>query len=109
MGETAKANHESNGTKLVVGPDLGPYNAGPLWIWTYMKYNVSDDKKTCTVESPMMRTPNTYPVAAARGFHYCKILSPFKAMEYIYVDSQYAFNKFDPSAEQVQEMAFLSK
>jgi len=75
-----------------------------------MKYTDSDDKKTCTVQSPMMRTPIDYPVSAAAGFHYCKILSPYKVMEYIYVDSQYAFNKFDPSAEDVQEeLTFLSK
>lgn len=24
------------GKKLVIGDDLGPYNAGPLWIWYYM-------------------------------------------------------------------------
>ena len=24
------------GKKLVIGSDKGPYNAGPLWIWTYM-------------------------------------------------------------------------
>ena len=34
-----------------------------------------------------MRTPIDYPIAAARGFHYCKVLSPFKAMEMFYVDS----------------------
>lgn len=38
----------------------------------------------------MMRTPNTYPVAAARGFHYCKVLSPFRVIEWIYVDSLFS-------------------
>jgi len=23
---------------MVVGKDLGPYNAGPLWIWKALKY-----------------------------------------------------------------------
>jgi len=32
---------------MVTGDDLGPYNAGPLWIWTYMKYK--KDKSTGTV------------------------------------------------------------
>ena len=38
----------------------------------------------------MMRTPNTYPISAARGFHYCKVLSPFRVIEWIYVDSLYS-------------------
>jgi hypothetical protein len=33
----------------VIGDDLGPFNAGPLWIWHYMQYNMSEDKKTMTV------------------------------------------------------------
>lgn len=37
----------------------------------------------------MMRTPTDYPIAEARGFHYCKLLSPFRALEWIYVDSLY--------------------
>jgi len=32
------------GKKLVIGDDLGPYNAGPLWIWTYMNYADNKDK-----------------------------------------------------------------
>jgi len=48
-GKTALANYNANGTLMETGPDLGPYNAGPLWIWTYMKYTVSSDKKTVTI------------------------------------------------------------
>ena len=36
------------GKKLVIGDDLGPYNAGPLWIWYYMQY-VDNADKTETV------------------------------------------------------------
>lgn len=71
---------------MQVGDDEGPYNAGPLWIWKYMSYkNVND--KTTIISSPMMRTPIDYPISAARGIHFCKVLSPFKAMEYLYIDS----------------------
>jgi len=45
LSPAAKKNYDKYGQKLVVGDDKGPYNAGPLWIWTYMDYNVSDDKK----------------------------------------------------------------
>lgn len=26
--------YHSKGVKLMLSTDLGPYNAGPLWIWT---------------------------------------------------------------------------
>jgi len=39
---------------------MGPYNEGPLWIWTYMSYNESNDKSQMIVRSPMMRTPIDY-------------------------------------------------
>lgn len=35
----------------------------------------------------MMRTPADYSISAAANFHYCKLLSPFRAMEWIYIDS----------------------
>jgi len=72
---------------MVTGDDKGPYNEGPLWIWTFMKYGVNDDKTVMTVQSPMMRTPTTYPIKSAAGFHYCKVLSPFRVLEHIYTDS----------------------
>lgn len=40
----------------------------------------------------MMRTPTNYPISAAAGFHYCKLLSPFRALEWIYIDSQFDHN-----------------
>jgi hypothetical protein len=80
------------GQKYVMGDDEGPYNEGPLWIWTYMDYKTSKDKTTVTVRSPMMRTPTDYWIDAAAGFHYCKVLSPFRVMEWIYVDSLYHFD-----------------
>lgn len=75
----------------MTGDDLGPYNEGPLWIWTYMSYKESSDKSQMIVSSPMMRTPTDYFISAAAGFHYCKVLSPYKAMEWMMVDS--LFNK----------------
>lgn len=82
-------NYNTYGIKMVVGDDKGPYNEGPLWIWTYMSYNVDDAKTTMTVQSPMMRTPLDYPISSAAGFHYCKVLSPFRVLEHMYIDSLY--------------------
>jgi hypothetical protein len=88
----AKANYDKFGVKLVTGDDLGPYNAGPLWIWTLMDYSLSEDGSEMIVSSPMMRTPTSYPIHAAAGFHYCKVLSPFKAIEWMMLDGLYTNN-----------------
>ena len=85
--DAAINNYNTYGVKMVTGDDLGPYNEGPLWIWTYMHYTTDDDETTMTVQAPMMRTPVTYPIQSAAGFHYCKVLSPFRVLEHIYVDS----------------------
>jgi len=53
------------------------------------------------MQSPMMRTPTNYLISAAAGFHYCKILSPFRALEWIYVDSQLP-NKKTMEEEHIQ-------
>jgi hypothetical protein len=72
-----------------VGSDLGPYNAGPLWIYNYMTYLEEKDstgRAVMTVKAPMMKTPLNYSISAAAGFHYCKILSPARALEWMMVD-----------------------
>ena len=104
LSKSAKKRYDDYGTKLVTGDDMGPYNAGPLWIWTYMKYTQAKDNSTMTVQSAMMRTPVTYSIAAAAGFHYCKVLSPFRALEWMYVDSLYAKDGINKKAE---AMVFL--
>lgn len=60
LSSTAKANYDKYGQKLVTGDDMGPYNEGPLWIWTLMDYAESADKTKVVVSSPMMRTPTSY-------------------------------------------------
>ena len=92
LSAQAKSNYDLYGQKLVTGPDMGPYNEGPLWIWTYMDYSESKDKSQMVVRSPMMRTPTDYFIGAAAGFHYCKVLSPYKAMEWMMTDALFDKN-----------------
>ena len=92
------------GKKLVIGDDLGPYNAGPLWIWKYIDYADNADKTETLIQSPMMRTPTDYWAAEARGFHYCKLLSPFRAVEWIYIDALYDRDGYSSTLE---EKSFL--
>lgn len=85
-GAAAQKRFENIGEPLKFGPDLGPYNAGPLWIYNGLKYKQASDKSAMTIQSPMMHTPIDYTIKAAAGFHYCKLLSPARAMEWIYID-----------------------
>ncbi|XP_065190022.1 uncharacterized protein LOC135820899 [Sycon ciliatum] len=80
------ARYDKLGQPMIFGDDLGPYNAGPLWIWNDMHYSSEEPGPALLVQSPMMKTPNNYWEPTARGFHYCKLLSPARAMEWIYVD-----------------------
>ena len=86
-GATALARYKKLGVPMVMGDDLGPYNAGPLWIYNSMKYEMAKDKSKYTVQAPMMHTPDNYSISAAAGFHYCKVLSPARALEWIMIDS----------------------
>ena len=97
------------GKKLVVGDDLGPFNAGPLWIWQYLQYKDNAAKTQTVLQSPMMRTPTNYPISAVRGFHYCKLLSPFRALEWIYHDSQLDHNSIASAPKVIgeEEVTFL--
>ena len=77
------------GVQLVMAEDKGPYNVGPLWIWTPLSYSKSTNStggEIMEVQSVMLRTPTDYPIKSAAGMHYCKLLSPARAMEWIYVD-----------------------
>jgi hypothetical protein len=61
---------------------------GPLWIWSYPRYRYLQEagSQVFGVSCTVMKTPLNYPIAAARGFHYCQLLSPAAAMEWIYID-----------------------
>ena len=68
-----------------------------------MEYNESSDKKTVTVQSPMMRTPTDYFIGSASGFHYCKVLSPFHVLEWMYTDGLFEFNGIKNESNEAEE------
>ena len=72
---------------MIMGEDVVETSGGPSWIFTSMKYIDNDTKTTLTVRSISMKTSTDYWIKASAGFHYCKVLSPARAIEWIYVDS----------------------
>ncbi len=84
------------GEQLVVVDDvksgIGP--EGPKWIQDELKYTrvaSPDGGSVMTVQSWTFDTPNVnhgdVPYIITAGYHYCKILSPARSMEWVMVDS----------------------
>ena len=67
-----------------------PLPIGPLWIYNDMKYKEMkiDGNWVMTVQSISFKTPEEGFVSKlkANGYHYCKVLSPARVMEWIYTD-----------------------
>lgn len=78
------------GEPYVFGNDVGPYSESS-WVHSSLSYqsiknNVTGDTEV-QVQAPMLKTPLMYKTPSAAGMHYCKLLSPSRALEWIYVDS----------------------
>ena len=85
---TTVARFQKFGEPYVMGEDEGPYDIGPLWIWDPLKYKktTSSGNDAIEIRSPTLRTPLDFYIKVIAGFHYCKLLSPARAMEWVYVD-----------------------
>ena len=87
--QSTVARFQKYGVQMVMGEDEGPFDEGPVWIWTSLSYKNgtdSDGRQICEVRSVMLRTPTDYRIKLSAGMHYCKLLSPARATEWIYVD-----------------------
>lgn len=82
------------------------YNGG-LWIPVGLKYSMSDDKKSLEMSSYAYVMGTNLPVENFAGMHYCKLLSPFRALEWIYVDSLYAEPTLYSSVDEEEAAAEL--
>ncbi|NET61401.1 MAG: hypothetical protein F6K47_36335, partial [Symploca sp. SIO2E6] len=88
-GESALSYFNKFGNPMAMGADVIPViKGGPTWLWNYPKYNFLFLNGTYyyVVRSVILKTDINYPIRAASGFHYCHLLSPAAATEWIYVD-----------------------
>lgn len=82
-----------NGVKYVFGDDAEPaIPAGPLWIGAGLKYinqaNSQGEPEVQIVSTGFvtaLKPPLN--VQNIKGFHYCKVLSPARVVEWVYTDS----------------------
>jgi len=88
-GDKARDYFHKVGMPMEMGEDVVPLvSAGPVFILNYPKYNYvsKDGVQSFQVRAGAMKTSLSYPLKVSSGFHYCQLLSPAAAMEWIYVD-----------------------
>lgn len=77
---------KGKGQPYIVGPDKDVCPAGPCWIWQELQYVPAADNSTVQLISPQFVTATDFKIPKSAGFHYCKVLSPARALEWLYVD-----------------------
>lgn len=83
---TTRSRFDRFGTPMVMGEDKGCFHNGGLWIYMPMEYKLPRDSGKLEISSIQLKTDVKYPIGMFQGMHFCKLLSPAKAMEWIYVD-----------------------
>ena len=96
----ARARFEERGVPLVMVDDLwskiGP--TGPTWIKSALTFTPANASGRAVVQvaAPYFAVENKklgdVPFIETVGYHYCKLLSPGRAMEWIYIDGLYPPN-----------------
>eukprot|EP00939_MAST-03C_sp_MAST-3C-sp1_P000305 g305.t1 len=91
-GDAAAARFRKIGQPFRFGDDVyaGIGVTGPTWIHKALSFDESADGSFVTVSAPYFATANKNlgdePYTSTVGYHYCKLLSPARAMEWIYLD-----------------------
>merc|ERR1711871_443053 len=97
--DATRKRYESVGQPLVVSEaDKKVCAAGPCWIWSGLDYNDHGDQGVELFSASFpYKNSNPFPcgekgvegkhLPCPAGMHYCKLLSPARAVEWMYVDS----------------------
>lgn len=87
--QTTWNNYQNHGKKLVLGDDIEEVTEASF-VKNMMKFIDSDDKSQSVVQSTMnaKQIDND-----GQGIHMCKLLSPYRALEWIYIDSIIDYSK----------------
>ncbi len=86
--EASIALFNNYGTKMLFADDKQSLNGG-AWIIDPLGYSFDQAANTLTLTSKSLPINGNNPVVIFRDMHYCKLLSPMRAIEWIYVDSLY--------------------
>lgn len=91
-GPATAQRYASRGLQLRMDADVDTF-WGPGFTYGSLNYTLVNTTTPPYVSmvSTTLRTPSVYIVPEAAGFHYCLLLSPARAMEWIYVDSLRSF------------------
>ena len=87
------ARYRRQGLPLRFGDDLVA-DVGPQFAFGSLSFalaNGTDGKAFVWVNATTLRTPVDDPTPLSAGLHYCTLLSPARAMEWLYVDSNRKF------------------
>jgi len=77
--------YNSLGQKMTFGADINA--PGPFWTSGQLEWTYNNDTNTVSIASPAMSIPTKYWITSAEGFHYCYLVSPFAALEWVILDS----------------------
>jgi hypothetical protein len=120
-GSAAADRFKKYGQKYVFADDI-PKAGGPLFINARLQFNDATDangEQVISVAAPMQKTeidywkkhfgpiPRPSSVPDPGCFHYCKLLSPARAMEWLYVDSLRLKRSLSTSTQTSQGLVYV--
>merc|ERR1712070_106441 len=83
-GKVALERYNSIGQEMVMGNDIKTLG-GPSWIDNELEFTKKGNQMI--VSSPSLSEPYPFLIHQIEGVHYCKLLSPARALEWILLDS----------------------